>query len=380
MKRWLACLLWALVLLIGWYRWQQASSGVIHGVDFAAVWQAAQNLIAGEALYNPQGFGFVYFPSAALLFLPFASLSSEVAADVWAGVSLGSLVAACVVLVRAWHGPTWLAPASAAVVVASSPALGVMVGNVDLLMPLLLALSVADLARDRWSRVGVWTGLSIAVKPLVLAPVVLLAIQSRWRATCLAIALPLLLSLPVLGLTEQVETFVTRTVPFLLSGESDDVQAVSLALVSVLRDAPEGVQLGVRLLVLGLAAITAVLVYRRPAALPIRWLETVVVLQVGLMLSSEFAFTHHAAVVLLLIPATAAPDALARRWPVLLALLVVASPKTLPLGDLDEVLAVQGCVGLVAVLVAMCIAVLTSHRSARLRTLPALDAGRHVRS
>jgi arabinofuranan 3-O-arabinosyltransferase len=347
--------LWAVFGLIAFHRLRQAFGGNVHGADFMAVWEAARNLAHGAALYDPEGFGFVYLPSSAVLFLPFEPASFDLARDVWAVVAVASLGLSCVIVVRTFGGrPSWLAPASAAIMVGSAPALGVFGGNADLVLPLVLALSLHAVARARWQAVGVLSGVSLAIKPMVVAPVLLLAWERRWRATALCVAVPLLLSIPALALTPGSWTFLSQTVPFLARGENERVQDVSVAIASGMRDEPIAVQAVVRGAVLLLAVGAAVLVWRRAAPFAVRWLETVVAVQTGLTLLGGFGFAHHAALVLLLLPAAASPASLTRRLPVLASVLLFALPRAPPgSADFDHALALQGRIALVLVLVSM---------------------------
>ena len=355
--------LWLVLALTAYHQYHQAVSGGEFGDDFGAVWVAAHHLAHGQSIYadTTSGGGFVYLPSAALLFLPFTALSLLGAAKVWVVICLLAMVGACLIVVRTLNGPGWLAPISALVMVNSSAGQGLHVTNVDLVLPLLVALMTWAVASDRPVVGALANGLSVAIKPLIVAPWVLMVLQRRWRAFAYALVIPVLSGLIVLALVPDAAHFVTHTIPFLSGSENAVTQRASVAVASVLASAPAALRVTVRVLVVVVGLGVSGLIWRRPASDAVRWLEVVVALQITVELASGFAFSHHLALVLLLIPAAGARDALARRWPVMVALLIFALPK-LP-DHAPHALVVKDCLSLLLVLVTLGLAAALSLRT-----------------
>ncbi len=147
---------------------------------------AAVNWFAGHGLYDGTGVGgFVYFPQAAILFYPFAMFSPVMGEVLWR-------LAIIVVFALGLRGLARLAGERAgkdifplmtlvAIPLAWDCARN---GQATLALTGLMLLSVVDTARGRWWRATLWLALAVAVKPLAIVLVLLIAAVERpmtWR-------------------------------------------------------------------------------------------------------------------------------------------------------------------------------------------------------
>ena len=158
---------------------------------------AALNWLAGKGLYDGTGVGgFVYFPQAAILFVPFALLP-QVASDVlWRLVMIGTFSAGLRVFAGLAGDKTGkeLFPLMtlAAIPLAWDCARN---GQATLIMTGFMLLAVVDAARNRWWRATLWLTLGVAIKPLAIVLVLLIAAIDRpmtWRVLLGMMALALL--------------------------------------------------------------------------------------------------------------------------------------------------------------------------------------------
>ncbi|WP_332774122.1 glycosyltransferase family 87 protein [Phenylobacterium sp.] len=159
--------------------------------DFAAVTHSQQWLLGEGSKVRP----FVYPPSAALLFTPFAL------AGFWAAFAGFILLTAALYLAAARRISRGIAPL-ALLALAPPVVLSGLIGQVSLLIGGLVLLALILL--DRPVVAGVLLGIAAAIKPqlLVLFPLAL-ALEGRWRALAAAFAtggLICLVSLAVFGL------------------------------------------------------------------------------------------------------------------------------------------------------------------------------------
>ncbi len=147
---------------------------------------AALNWLAGRGLYDGTGVGgFVYFPQAAILFVPFAWLPQALGEVLWrliiiftfaaglsgfaalAGVKTGKELFPLMTLV--------------AILLAWDCARN---GQATLIMTGFMLLAVVDTALCRWWRATLWLALGVALKPLAIVLVLLVAAIDRpmtWR-------------------------------------------------------------------------------------------------------------------------------------------------------------------------------------------------------
>ncbi len=168
---------------------------------------AALQWFAGRDIYNSTGHGFLYLPSAAILFAPCARLPGAASEIVWRVLTIGSFAIGIRRL-------STLAGRGLAVdlfplmtLAALPPALScARNGQSTLIMTATMMLAVADLAGPesgggrRW-RATLWLSLSLAFKPLSVVMILLVGALDRRMAWRLFVGVALVLLFPFLTQT-----------------------------------------------------------------------------------------------------------------------------------------------------------------------------------
>ena len=160
-------------------------------LDFRAnVWEPGRAILAGESplrdYSDPESLGSVYPPAANLLTLPFALPPYKVAAILW----LGALVLSVLIALRLCGVRDWRCVALA---LASPPVInGIVYGNVSLVVVLVLA--GAWVWRDRPLRGGAMVGLLIATRVFLWPLAIWLLFTGRRRAAASAVASTVLIT------------------------------------------------------------------------------------------------------------------------------------------------------------------------------------------
>jgi alpha-1,2-mannosyltransferase len=200
---WSAWLSWgALIVTIG--------ALILFGSDHTVVSayrDAAVQWFAGRDIYNNTGHGFLYLPSAAILFAPFAALPYAAAEIAWRVLTIGVFavgvrrLSTCV-----GRGLSFdLFPLMT--LAALPPALScARNGQSTLIMTAMMMLAVVDLTETessgprRW-RATLWLSLSLAFKPLSIVMILLVGALDRRMAWRLFVGVGLVLLFPFLTQT-----------------------------------------------------------------------------------------------------------------------------------------------------------------------------------
>ena len=147
---------------------------------------AAWNWIAGGPLYNGDGIGgFVYFPQAAVLYIPFAIFPPVVGEVLWRLVIIAVFAAG----VRSFSRLAGERQAKELFPLASILAIAMAWdcarnGQSTLIMAGFMLLAVVGMARRQWWRATLWLALAVALKPLAIVLVLLVMAIDRhmsWR-------------------------------------------------------------------------------------------------------------------------------------------------------------------------------------------------------
>jgi hypothetical protein len=172
-------------------------------------------------------------PTVGLLALPLGLLSYPAAVRVWFALELVCLVAALGMLARAARVPirTRGVPLLAVALVLWPP-LTLEIGLGQLMLPLLLVLSGAQLAllRGRMPLGGGLLGLSLLIKPIALPWLIVLAWRREWRSMAAAMAVVVaggVLSVAVIGV-EHTQDYVFRVLPRMSAAFFYEVTNMSL--------------------------------------------------------------------------------------------------------------------------------------------------------
>lgn len=156
--------------------------------------RATANWWSGKTLYRSRN-GYLYLPQFAVLYTPFELLPDRVGEPLWRLTCLASLAWAL------WAAASRLAPDKrgtvfliATVLVLPSTFASARNGQVNMPLAALFLLTALALARERWWAASVFLALTLALKPISLAPILLCgALYPRVRG-------PLFLSLVVMAL------------------------------------------------------------------------------------------------------------------------------------------------------------------------------------
>jgi arabinofuranan 3-O-arabinosyltransferase len=274
------------------------------GYDTAPVTSAVHALFNGGVVYTGKGAGdFLYPPSALLLLAPLGALSIAWAGRLFFVVDLVTVLAATAMVLHLF-GLRWRGLAGAIALFTLGLAWPVTftldAGNVN--GPVLLGLAGFLLAatRQRWTLAAVCLGLTLALKP-ILAPVLLVvALYRRWQALAIAVALPVLISAPLLLAVPATRGYFHTALPLLVHGQNEQIQEASVALQSAAERlaVPNAVSRAAQIAVL---VLTLWLFWRRRRGSkvePRRVVELTTIVLVGGFLLSSFAFSHYGVFVL----------------------------------------------------------------------------------
>lgn len=196
--RWLAALavvLWAVALGVLWWL-VQAEPHVSETFNYA---QATRRWWAGDGIYDAGIHGFLYQPSSAVLFSPFAFLPPALADFVWRGAITVVFGLGLWQLARVSLGERTPALWGLAMLLTLPMALVNLRGaQTEVLMVGLMMMATADMVRAAWWRAALWLGLAIAFKPQALVLALLFAALYPAMRARLAVAVALGLVLPFL--------------------------------------------------------------------------------------------------------------------------------------------------------------------------------------
>src|SRR5258708_15473149 len=194
------------------------------GGDFYPNWRAARAVLDGLPAYARYDwpFPYLYPPGFLLPMMPFAMLDFHVANRVFFVINVFCFGLGALWCMRLCRLPlrSPLTPVVLALLSLTPPVLITLIqGNVN---GLLLAGEGAFLllaSRKRWGLAGVALGLTLLVKPLLLA---LLLVPILWRRVdtlVIAVAVPIAVSILALPVLRDGGAFLTSAVPYLLRGE-----------------------------------------------------------------------------------------------------------------------------------------------------------------
>jgi len=253
---WIAWSSWALLFLV-------VGAIIASGTDRTVVPAyrlGALNWLAGRGLYDGTGIGgFVYFPQAAILFIPFAMVSQTAGEVLWRLVNIAVFAAglksfACLAGERSGK-ELFPLMTLAALPLAWDCARN---GQATLALAGLMLLGVVDIARTRWLRATLWLAIGLAVKPLVIVLILLIMAVYRpitWRLLLGIAALelsPFLMQYPGYVLQQYSACFQNMTTAAHVSVIAHGWTTPFTALRTIAGiDVPERIQTAIRLLAAG---------------------------------------------------------------------------------------------------------------------------------
>ncbi|MFE8011397.1 glycosyltransferase 87 family protein [Streptomyces antibioticus] len=288
------------------------------GMDNAIVAGAARLWLAGGSPYDDPHF--LYLPSAVLAAAP-QTLLPPLALRLLVPLAVTVCLAggwACALRLHGVPLRSRFAVLGLAGLAAGFAPFGhlVLLGNWTATAALALPMALLLMSRGRWVAAGAVLGAALALKPL-LAPLALLFVFARrWRALAVLLAVPAAASGLGALLLPDPAGFVTRTLPFLLSGQDAFVRLYEASPGAVLPrlGVPGPVAQAVALLACVGGLGCAYLRWRRADPGPLRLAETAAGLMLSAFLVSRPSYDHYLLVVVpVLLAGLPCPGAVVRR-------------------------------------------------------------------
>jgi arabinofuranan 3-O-arabinosyltransferase len=285
------------------------------GWDFVPVWNAARNFLHHQPLYFQGRPGdapawadvyylFVYPPSLLVLIWPLGLLSFVTSNLVFTVADAAAILLAAGLCLRLFsirmRSRTGLAVAG--LLFLALPVTDTLhSGNVNGLVLAAEAAMFLAAAQRQWLLAGVFLGLSLLVKPILLPLIVVFLLARNWRPALLALGIPVLLSLAVLPFTADGGQFFSRAVPFLINGNAAEFQrfSISVAGQATIVGLPSIVTILFRAVLVGAGSLLVWIRWNRRGDDRLRLVEVGGLIVLVTILSFSFAWQYH---VLFLLP------------------------------------------------------------------------------
>jgi arabinofuranan 3-O-arabinosyltransferase len=226
-----ALFLWPIAILTILYQ-ARDTLGPGTASDFIPVWRAARAFLDRAEPY--QVMGFVYPPSALLLFAPFGLLGFGLSHLVFHVLNISCIAAAALVSFRIFgvRVTSSMAPAITFALFISAPVrLTLYTENVNGIVLAGAMIAFLCAIEGYWASAGLALGLGFAIKP-VLAPLVLLLVFARRRrALFTATAFPAVLSGCAFALLNGGVSYLRDVIPFLWNGNYPQNSPINTSLV-----------------------------------------------------------------------------------------------------------------------------------------------------
>ena len=216
--------------------------------------EAAVHWLNAEPLYNTAYYGFIYLPQSALLFTPFAYIPAYLGTSLWPILNIGlfaiGVYSFAQLASRRYDSDFFLPMTIVSIAMCMGAAKS---GQATLAMAGLMMLALVDLVEESWWRAASLLILSLALKPLSVVLILLVAvIYSRVRVPLLvAIAGLLLLPFALQDPSYVWEQYTTSlgTITH-IAKETREIQFAQVfwMLESAGVDTPDSIQFAIRLL------------------------------------------------------------------------------------------------------------------------------------
>lgn len=210
---------------LAWWPWAILLSGIVVFILGGSVrsvtplyFEAAGHWLAGDDIYIRGGRGFLYLPQAAILAIPFTFLPKVPGELLWRMMTIGVFALGThrlyLLFRRVRNHEQFVVMSCVTAPLAWSGALN---GQATLVMAGLLMLAAHDLVHQRLWRAASLLALALAVKPLAIVMVLLIAalwpvMRLRLLASCaVMVAIPYLVQSPTY-VSEQYEGFLAMLV------------------------------------------------------------------------------------------------------------------------------------------------------------------------
>lgn len=311
---WAGLLLWLVALPLFatiWFVGDQTYSGA----DLYPVWASGTEFLhhlpvfvsSAHPTLHDVATHTIYPPSSLVVATPLGALSWPLACTA-AVVAALVCVFGAVAIANVVAGRTPVTVGSGVLLVALAVFPPVRAGldllNLEIVLLPLVAAFLYMGHRGRWTAGGAVLGLALAIKPLLIALLLVLVFARAWRALVVAVVVPVALNLVLLPAVADPSHFFTAVVPLLLRGGPAFFQTASVSIQGV------GVEHGVPVALLDVTRVAGLVVlcaaahraWRRATTPATRVTVVTTILLVATFLSTGLAYNHY---VLLLVPAAA---------------------------------------------------------------------------
>ena len=246
--------------------------------------QAAQHWVAGEPLYRDDGQGFLYLPTAAILYAPLLPLPYGAGELLWRCFAVGMFawgVRQLASLIEPEKpGETVRVDPFGLLTLVSLPIAWSAARNGQSTLPMagLMMLAAADIAARRWNRSALLMAAAFAIKPLALVMLLLAAAVHRPLRLRCGVGLALVLAAPFLfQRPEYVAGQYADCLAMLRTASDFGLQPRWAQVFSMLKiagaDVPAGVQTALRAAAaFGTLALAFLAVRRWPSARAAAWM------------------------------------------------------------------------------------------------------------
>ena len=316
--------LWPLAILAVIHRsYVLATNGYITD-DFGPVYRAVVNFKLGNPIYdgnfNHVDPHYLYPPGGTLIMAPFGYLPVDASRYWFIFFNTLAIVLAAYFLLRLFKFTlaSVAAPALLLAMFCTESVTNTLVfGNINgvlLLLEVLFFRWLLDGKRNHEWLAGIAIGLTLVVKPL-LGPLLLLPLLNRqWRAVVAALAVPVVFNAAAWPLIADPMSFVTRTVPYILS--TRDYFNSSIVGNGVYYGLPMWLILTLRIGFLLLAVASLWLLYRHYRTRdPLFWMLTSSgVVLIGFWLASSLGQGYYSLTLFPFLMTVVLPNSVLRNW------------------------------------------------------------------
>ncbi|CAN5427675.1 arabinofuranan 3-O-arabinosyltransferase [soil metagenome] len=322
--------LWPLALMSVFHRsYVLATNGYITD-DFGPVYRAVINFKLGWDIYN-ENFNhvdphYLYPPGGTLLLAPFGYLPVDASRYWFIAFSTVAILLSAYLLVRLFKFSANSAALPAVILAmfltesVTSTLVYTNINGFILLGEILFLMWLLDGRHSREWLAGIAIGMTLVVKPSLLPLLLLPVLNRQWRALAGAFGVPLLFNAAAWPLVSDPMSYLTRTVPYILS--TRDYFNSSILGNGIYYGLPMWLILALRIVFALLAIGSLVLLYRYYRTRdPLLWMVT----SSGVLLTASYLVLslgqgYYSMMLFPFVMTVVLPNSVVRNWPAWLAI------------------------------------------------------------
>ena len=311
--------------------------------DFEVIWSAMRSFDAGRTPFDVHGFAFL--PGSLLILSPLGIFKQNVAGFLWTFGSEAAAICAVLILLRMLipenRSKRLLLASLSGLILLTGPTFSdLAIGNISCVLLLVAATVLFILCRGPSNydpllaaATGLLLGASLAIKPLLVGLLLMLAVWGRWRIIAWATGTALTLTGTALLIAPSPGQFFHRVVPFILSRQAlpDASHSANISLygVGLIFHVPTVAIIVIRIAV-ALTSLFAswrlLTITTHPIAL--RAICGFTAIELGVILTFPIAWDYYGVLLIPLIVSLTVFDDLRRNWLIIAGLLLAVFPDT----------------------------------------------------